>query len=125
MDISLPASVSINNSMPSLRVRFDPTSDPIAEPTSPPTTDAISDSVSDSVTFLPATPPIRAPATAPASLSPSIVTSVISITVPSKTYCCFWASDLFTTSGPYELLTQPEIIKINKNNKYLFVRLFL
>jgi len=37
IEINFPASVSINNSIPSFFVRLDPTSDPIADPTSPPT----------------------------------------------------------------------------------------
>ena len=89
-------------------VILDPILEPTAEPTSPPINEATSDSVSDSVTPFPATPPINAPAIAPASLSPSMVTSVISLIVPRTTYCCFWASDLETTSGVYWLFTHPK-----------------
>jgi len=58
IEINLPVSVLINNSIPSFLVKFEPNSAPTAEPTNPPITVAMSDSGYESVTLFPAAPPI-------------------------------------------------------------------
>ena len=101
-------SVFISSSMPSFLVIDDPISDPTADPINPPTTVAMSDSRSESVEFFPIAPPMAAPVAAPISLSPSIVTFVTSLMTPKTTYCCFWASDLETTSGCKDVFTHAD-----------------